>query len=536
MSRKGIEHILRSGWAVAIGLVFASCGGGSSTPAQGTLGAACYPNESCNAGLLCVAGICTIMPVGLDASAIPDAPLVLPDAPLPGPDLAPPPVDTTVVKQDACVPNCTNKACGADDGCAGKCKTGTCAAGSTCQNGFCCGCKAGQQCCQGTCTALAADPLSCGICGNACTAGMSCVGGACGVCTPNCAGKTCGPDGCGGVCGTGTCTAGQGCVAGTCTSCNPACSGLECGPDGCGGTCGKCAAGKVCTSGKCQTCTASCSGKQCGEDDGCGGICQTGTCAGGGTCSAGACIGVCIPNCAGKNCGSDGCGGTCGTCAEGMTCSAAGACQCKSTCATTGYLCGSDGCGGICGTACTGATPTCVPAKGCKPAALTVGCADLTREGFADMTTYPTLAGCQAKWPTLSLRTSTTLTPCGNDLRDCPTAADACAEGWHICTLSGWPGDLTDRVDRAHCMSADAGTGIFVGASEVYTASSVAPMACADYSANTACCGMGCTIINRNAAYWTGDVPVYASQLCIRLGSSGDLGVLCCKNPEITGH
>jgi hypothetical protein len=73
------------------------------------------------------------------------------------------------------------------------------------------------------------------------------------------------------------------------------------------------------------SCTPSCSGKQCGSD-GCGGTC--GTCAAGQTCSAsGQCGASCTPSCSGKQCGSDGCGGTCGTCAAGQTCSASGQCS-----------------------------------------------------------------------------------------------------------------------------------------------------------------------------------------------------------------
>jgi hypothetical protein len=53
-----------------------------------------------------------------------------------------------------------------------------------------------------------------------------------------------------------------------------------------------------------------CLGRTCG-DDGCGGSC--GTCANGTTCSAdGSCVGACVPSCTGKACGeSDGCGGVC---------------------------------------------------------------------------------------------------------------------------------------------------------------------------------------------------------------------------------
>jgi hypothetical protein len=56
--------------------------------------------------------------------------------------------------------------------------------------------------------------------------------------------------------------------------------------------------------------TCSCVNKNCG-DDGCGGSC--GTCSDGVTCNNGVC---CNKNCSGKNCGDDGCGGSCGTCTD----------------------------------------------------------------------------------------------------------------------------------------------------------------------------------------------------------------------------
>jgi hypothetical protein len=65
-----------------------------------------------------------------------------------------------------------------------------------------------------------------------------------GGCVPNCAGRTCGPDGCTGTCGT--CPAGQTCdTSGRCT-CVPNCAGRVCGDNGCGGFCGACPSGSGC--------------------------------------------------------------------------------------------------------------------------------------------------------------------------------------------------------------------------------------------------------------------------------------------------
>ncbi len=177
--------------------------------------------------------------------------------------------------------------------------------------------------------------------------------GQCGVCVPDCNGKTCGGDGCGGSCGT--CPAGQSCKDSQCVDaggCQPKCDGLICGDDGCGGSCGSCQPGYKCHSGKCKqdVCQPDCTGKTCG-DDGCGGSC--GQCPDAFFCQNGHCKKTCTPTCGGKQCGADGCGGSCGSCPVNTFCNADGHCaaQCTPNCA--GKQCGSDGCGGTCGT-CTG--------------------------------------------------------------------------------------------------------------------------------------------------------------------------------------
>jgi hypothetical protein len=177
------------------------------------------------------------------------------------------------------------------------------------------------------------------------------------TCTPQCDGRTCGPDGCGGICGrcpsTMTCSAAGQCTpklgnsGATCGACNPgetcnasgqcvpatcvpSCTGRSCGPDGCGGTCGTCPSGNGCDAfGRCAatSCTPTCSGRTCGSD-GCGGTC--GTCGVGQNCNtAGQCTAAaCVPNCSGKTCGSDGCGGTCGQCPANATCTNGTSCSC----------------------------------------------------------------------------------------------------------------------------------------------------------------------------------------------------------------
>jgi len=76
-------------------------------------------------------------------------------------------------------------------------------------------------------------------------------------CSPNCANKNCGPDGCGYTCGTdlyGLCPDEYTCLEdGIC--CKPDCNGRSCGADGCGGHCGDnagtCGIGETCSQNQC---------------------------------------------------------------------------------------------------------------------------------------------------------------------------------------------------------------------------------------------------------------------------------------------
>jgi formylglycine-generating enzyme len=88
------------------------------------------------------------------------------------------------------------------------------------------------------------------------------------VCPPDCNGKGCGSDGCGGYCGS--CEPHEYCDNGQCLpkcgdglcdeeercacpeDCGDLCAGEECGPDGCGGTCGECGLDEYCKEGLCQ--------------------------------------------------------------------------------------------------------------------------------------------------------------------------------------------------------------------------------------------------------------------------------------------
>lgn len=112
------------------------------------------------------------------------------------------------------------------------------------------------------------------VCPFVCTADAQCAAGEicdeqsgeC-ICMPGCAGKQCGFDNCGNVCGT--CAADEACDADGQCICMPNCTGKQCGDDGCGGTCGACDDANTCTTdactsaGQCQY-TAIAAGTCCG--------------------------------------------------------------------------------------------------------------------------------------------------------------------------------------------------------------------------------------------------------------------------------
>ncbi len=154
--------------------------------------------------------------------------------------------------------------------------------------------------------------LSQGCAGVVCDPDSTCEKG---ICVPlGCAGKGT----CGGDAGIGDASTEDDAASGTDGShvdapsdaqldaCVPDCAGRQCGSDGCGGSCGPSGGGcpganDVCKSGVC-VCQPTCVGKQCG-DNGCGSAC--GSCGSNQTCSAGTCVGIL---------------GTCATCTNSSEC------------------------------------------------------------------------------------------------------------------------------------------------------------------------------------------------------------------------
>ena len=208
-----------------------------------------------------------------------------------------------------------------------------------------------------------------------CPAAGSCnKDGTCPTCVPQCQGKTCGDDGCGGQCGLCNDAKKPACIDGKCAdSCKPKpmlCAYNACGPDGCGGSCGTCGKDFECVSGDCQPTVkapdpTSCSG-HCGSQAPAGCHCQPGCVADKTCCADYKAVCTCKPDCGARKCGDDGCGGSCGTCsAPAPSCGDDGQCTNKCVPFCDGRTCGSDGCGGTCGNCAKDAT--CAESGHCVP-------------------------------------------------------------------------------------------------------------------------------------------------------------------------
>lgn len=312
-----------------------------------------------------------------------------------------------------CMPDCTGRECG-DNGCGGLC--GSCPAERTCDATGTCVCTTGTEC-SGACVDTSTDRRNCGDCGVRCRGNQYCDDGVCTrVCRPDCAGRECGDDGCGGSCGicdvtyvcdaSGTCICGFGliecdstcvdtstdpnncgecstacspsesCVDGSCTtSCLPDCTGRECGGDGCGGSCGTCPAERYCEASSicaCNVGTTECSGvcvDTSSDPDNCG-DCDV-TCAADEVCGSGICTSSCVPDCTDRECGDDGCGSLCGTCSADRECGAMGLCEC---------LAGTTECDGACVDTtrdrnhCGGCGAACAADEGCVDGTCTTSC------------------------------------------------------------------------------------------------------------------------------------------------------------------
>ncbi len=247
---------------VIVTLLLPACAGGSdgSDESLSGKGESCTKTADCESGLKCVDLVC----VQVEDSG--------------GEDVR------SEDETTACQADCSGKQCG-DDGCGGSC-------------GTCTGC--GEECRQSACEFTACEGNECGsdTCGGTC--------GSCDEVQEECSMGLCVCSfvNCDDVC----CAAGQVCAEGAC--CSAVCEGMVCGPDGCGGTCGSC--DKILEEYSKGLCV--CSFADCSED----------CCDAGQVCAEGSC---CSPDCDGKMCGPDGCGVNCGSCSDEYICESG---QCKS--------------------------------------------------------------------------------------------------------------------------------------------------------------------------------------------------------------
>lgn len=154
------------------------------------------------------------------------------------------------------------------------------------------------------------------------------------------------------------------------------------------------------------------------------------------------------------------------------------------------------------------------------------GCSDGTREGFADDRSYPTIAGCAAKWESGWLGAPATGQACGNDAGICVRPADACAPGWHVCGFERGADDLRERVTADQCAGI---SGAFLAA--------LGDVECScpkGGGSGPVCCGSMCVnqhgdCVWPNRTSWFGGlggpVPVCGNVTQDRPYA----GVLCCK-------
>ena len=255
-------------------------------------------------------------------------------------------------------------------------------------------------------------------------------------------------------------------------------------------------------------CTPSCGGRTCG-DDGCGGSC--GACAGGRTCSgAGACAcpaGTmdCGGTCAATASDNANCGSCGNACASGSTCMA-GICVASCTPSCGGRTCGDDGCGGSCGSCPAGRTCGATGACGCAAGRTDCG------GTCVDTATDPShCGGCGSACPagqscsgaTCACMPSCGSRSCGSD--GCGGTCGVCATD-RVCSTGACTclGALTDcagacvdvRIDEANCgtcgTACAAGETCAAGACATSGPDAGCAPACAGRSCGDDTCGGTC--------------------------------------------
>jgi hypothetical protein len=198
----------------------------------------------------------------------------------------------------------------------------------------------------------------------------------------------------------------------------------------------------------------------------------------------------------------------------------------------------------------------------CRPL-LQTGCADGTREGFRELDAFPEIAACNGAWSVPGLL-DTTAPTCARDAGNdgghpggssC-SAADVCAEGWHVCQNSGdvakhlpvgktcSDGALSDASfyataqpgagDPGYCTATPADMNDVLGCGNPFAQGSTFGLICSPLNAFI---GNGCSSLNAEAKQpipnWkcgAGDNgDAYLERALITKDKSPNGGVMCCK-------
>lgn len=174
-----------------------------------------------------------------------------------------------------------------------------------------------------------------------------------------------------------------------------------------------------------------------------------------------------------------------------------------------------------------------------------IGCSDGQREGFADLSRFPNIAGCVGAWQgRKKLRADRVGSACGDDAQACAAPADLCAPGWHLCSKNGDAADLKARVSASACEK-EAGPGRFVAAMSHGQIARICPpppgpgtrFPCMERGicAEPVCCGDACSFGACRDAVWPGKTRISRASPngCGAALSRFHGGVLCCRDNKV---
>ena len=171
------------------------------------------------------------------------------------------------------------------------------------------------------------------------------------------------------------------------------------------------------------------------------------------------------------------------------------------------------------------------------------GCSDGEREGFPNLTDFPTIAACDATWTAAKdMRAAKSGSSCGDDLgMQCEQPADACADGWSICGIDGSPKAISNRADANACLTVG---GVDAGAYAAGLSHCTDPLVFCTYEepypclvsgdcSEAVCCGPACSsAIGCADGVYPGTTRASSSNAigCGALEIGELTGVLCCQD------